>query len=639
MEIKKFEKKITYNSILYILLGTIHNKIIMDPHSFANFDDAVATHYHLKLAADFKSKVMRGNVDIRVRVLQDDCETFLMDCKDLAIETVHLAVTGQALDWTIPHINQLGQCLCVYIPVDYRKRNAEFTVRIFYSTTPKPAGIQWLDANQTAGKRHPFCYTQCEAILARTVVPCQDTPAVKTPYSIEIKCPRELVAVCSGLKSDDPYIEEATGMMVYQYKQTVPIPAYLIAFAIGDLRSAKIGPRSRVYAEPELIEKAVHEFSEETEKYIQAGESITGVEYSWGQYDILVLPSAFPYGGMENPNLTFLSASLLAGDRSLTNVVAHEITHSWAGNFTTNSSWSDFWLNEGFTVYIERLILERVMGSEAYRHLEMLIGYYDLKKTVASFADAPEYTKLVPNLRGVNPDDVFSKIPYEKGSLFLFYLETIVGKTNMMSWLNHYFRDFQFKSISTRDMTRHFCDYFADKNVDLAKIDWGTWLYAPGMPDFDPVPHLDLSLSENCKKLAERWMTDNGSGACDTDLTGFRSKQIMYFLDLLIQSDKINHEALALMNDKYKFSQSGNAEICFRWIQLCLKNGYREVIPQADGFLSRHGRGLYVKTLYKMLADIDHYTASQIYLKNSGYYHSVICNYLNPLLLPGKKYF
>jgi len=437
--------------------------------------------------------------------------------------------------------------------------------------------------------------------------------------------------------NDFPIIED-DGWLTYEYKQTVPIPAYLIAIVCGALARGKIGPRSSVWTEKELLAACVHEFSEETESYLKAGEKITGISYEWGNYDMVVLPSAFPYGGMENPCLTFLSSSLLAGDRSLTNVVAHEITHSWAGNLVTNAKWADFWLNEGFTVYIERMILGEVFQSEKYRHFEALCGYNDLLKTVADFGATHEFTKLLPDLTGVDPDEAFSKIPYEKGSLFLFFLETKVGgKEAMQRWLNSYFKQFRTGSVTVEQMKAHFLSYFGntekvDKSV-LSAIDWDTWLNAPGLPAFDPRSILDKTLSENCDILAKKWRDDGGRGCEATDLQSLKSRQIMYFLDVLLTTAMpMKHDALEKMESLYKLSSSRNVEMAFRWLMLCVKSRYTKIFPDVAHFLSKHGRGLYVKPLYKALHEVDQAVASKIFKDNRHFYHSVIRNAFDGLL-------
>jgi len=428
---------------------------------------------------------------------------------------------------------------------------------------------------------------------------------------------------------------EDDGYLTYGYKQSNPIPAYLIAIVCGSIVKAQVGPRSSVWAEKPLIDACVHEFSQDTEKYIQAGEKVTGVSYDWGTYDMVVLPGAFPYGGMENPNLTFLSSSLLAGDRSLTNVVAHEITHSWSGNYVTNSSWSDFWLNEGFTVYIERMIMGEVNG-EQYRYFEILCGYNDLIKTTKDLmADHSEYTKLLPNLTGVDPDDAFSKIPYEKGSLFLLYLEKIVGGDKAMrSWLKTYFSDFRTRSVNTEEMKQHFLAFFS-KSVDgnkLKTIDWEHWLKGTGMPNFDPNKVVDRSMVLVCETLSKKWIEEEGKTCTSADISSFLSKQTMYFLDLLITSEKkLSDAGLGRLDELYKLSHSKNVEINFRYLMLSLKTGFRGALPVAASFLSRHGRGLYAKPLYRKLKEVDHGFAKEVYNNNKTFYHSVIQNYCRSL--------
>lgn len=384
-----------------------------DVHSHANFADIKATHYDIHIAADFKAHVFRGHVDVQVQRVKQDAKQLVLDVNTLEVSKVEV-VGGQTLAFEVaaPIHAHLGQPL----KIDVSSVAApNFAVRVHYSTTPESSGIQWFEPEQTQGKKHPYVYTQCEAILARTLLPCQDTPEVKCPYSISLTLPAPLVAACSGtFREGENPTKEANGDLTYHYVQKLPIPTYLIAVVAGALKKAAIGPRSSVWTEAEWIDRAVYEFSSDTEAFIQAGEKLTGIPYTWGVYDVVVLPSAFPFGGMENPQLTFLSSSLLAGDRSLTNVVAHEIAHSWAGNWVTNSNWCDFWLNEGFCVYLERLILGEVFKSQEYRFFEMSIGYQDLKKTVADIGETHEYTKLRLNLTGIDPDDAFSKIPYEK---------------------------------------------------------------------------------------------------------------------------------------------------------------------------------------------------------------------------------
>jgi leukotriene-A4 hydrolase len=319
--------------------------------------------------------------------------------------------------------------------------------------------------------------------------------------------------------------------------------------------------------------------------------------------------------------------------------VAHEIAHSWSGNLVTNASWKDFWLNEGFTVYIERMILGELHNSEPYRHFEAMIGYNDLMKTVADFGADSEWTKLQPNMNGIDPDEVFSKIPYEKGSLFLFYLETLVGgKQVMQKWLNKYFNTFKSRSVATEQMKEHFLNYFSSEEHKvspdvLKKIDWDHWLTAPGLPSFDPREVFDKSLAENCLALAKKWREEGGNGATADDLKKFQAKQTMYFLDtLLATAMPMQHDLLHKLDNLYGLSASNNVEILFRWVMLCLKSNDKSIFPVVANFLSKHGRGLYVRPMYRALNEVDHHQAVRVYKDNRSFYHSVIRNMFDPVL-------
>lgn len=541
---------------------------------------------------------------------------------------------GNELQWQIPRTYYIGFCLAITLPHDKNTQGSTVKIRVYYNTTTESGGIQWFEPQQTMGKKYPFVYTQFEAILARTALPCQDTPSVKAPYSIKITVPSPLVVACSGNAVGSNPTQNGD-LLTYHYDQPMPIPAYLIAIVAGALEKGQVGPRSSVWTEKELLDACVHEFSD-TEQFIVAGEKITGVPYEWGTYDMVVLPGAFPYGGMENPQLTFLSRSLIAGDKSLVNVVAHEIAHSWSGNLVTNKNWSDFWLNEGFTVYLERLILGEVRKSEQYRDFESLCGYNDLKKTIAD--ENPDFTKLRPDIRGIDPDEVFSKIPYEKGSLFLRFLETKVGGKEMMcKWLNNYFTTFRQKSVAVIEMKDHFINFFKSNNLVsesvLDSIDWDTWLNGSGFPPFDPNTLLDTSLTLQCYDLANIWKEKDGEGAKESDLH-IPAKQTMFFLDILLTTaTPMKHETLNRLDSIYSLSKSKNVEILFRWIMLNLKSKQTQIFPTASEFLSHHGRGLYVKPLYKTLHEVDLTTAREIYLQNKHFYHSVIRNAFDPLFV------
>jgi len=349
---------------------------------------------------------------------------------DLDTRDLHIAdawVNGEEADFTLGfESGALGKQLSVCLP-EGTAPGDELEVEVRYRTSPASSALQFLGAGQTAGKAHPFMFSQCQAIHARSMLPCQDTPSVKATYSAALRCPEPLRALMSAVPTGSPEAWEPSprgplaaphaGTATFHFEQRVPVPSYLIAVAVGELRGLDISDRCRVWAEPSVVESARHEF-EGTEEFLRTAEEVAG-EYVWGRYDLLVLPPSFPYGGMENPCLTFVTPTLLAGDRSLVNVVAHEIAHSWTGNLVTNGSWEHFWLNEGFTVLLERKIIGRLRGEPA-RQFQASSGFLGLAEAVKLFGEDHNYTRLVPDLSdGADPDDAFSRVPYEKGSYFL----------------------------------------------------------------------------------------------------------------------------------------------------------------------------------------------------------------------------
>jgi leukotriene-A4 hydrolase len=612
----------------------------IDPHSYANYHEALVTFIDIDLTIDFDRKILYGSTELTATVKHDNIGFLLLDTRGLSVENVIDSETNEKLLWTMPrHHKDLGVCLQIPIPKNKQHKDAVFKARVFYNTSCLSGGIQFFDPEQTRGKKYPMVYTQFEAILARTMLPCQDTPAVKAPYSIKVTVEDPLVAACSAIPVGEPVHFEKHGrkFIRYEFLQKIPIPAYLIALVAGALKRDKIGPRSNVYCEEELLQAAKHEFVD-TETYLKAGEKICGFPYVWNTYDILLLPGAFPYGGMENPNLTFISSSLITGDRSLMSVVAHEITHSWAGNLVTNANWKDFWLNEGFTMYIERLILGEVYGED-YRHFHAMLGYGELVKTCSDLADIPEYTKLQPNLEGVDPDDAFSRIPYEKGFLLLLYFESLVGgKDKMIEWIQIYFKDFAYKSVTTEEMKKHFMNHFgASVKQDWDAI-WDHWLNGVGLPNWNPTSYLDQKLNQKCDALTAIWKEKNGEGATSNDLN-WDANQTMVVLDnLLNNAVPMKHDILQKMDDLYHLSTSNNVEVAFRWFMLNLRSNKIDIMPQLEQFLSQHGRGVYVKPLYKQLIEmgkqgtIPAEKPAQLFNKNRAYYHSVIHNYVQPML-------
>ena len=385
---------------------------VHDFHSYSNPADVRVRHIDLELDVLFDQKVLKGAAILTVeRVSQNTQAPLILDSRSLNIEKVETSIDGTSYTpstFTVGSVDKiLGAPLTIQLPGKATR------VRIHYSTDPTASGVQWLEPSQTAGKKDPFVFTQSQAIHARSWIPLQDTPQVRVTYSAHIRTPHHLLAVMSA-ENDSRTPRDGD----YRFRMRQPIPSYLIALAVGDLSFRPLGPRTGVYAEPPVVDKAAKEFSD-TEKMVRATERLYG-PYRWGRYDLLVLPPSFPFGGMENPRLTFATPTILAGDKSLVALVAHELAHSWSGNLVTNATWRDFWLNEGFTVYLERRIQEAVYGR-ARAQMEAALGRRDLEEELAGLEPPDEILHI--DLKGRDPDAGFTEVAYEKGALFLLHLE------------------------------------------------------------------------------------------------------------------------------------------------------------------------------------------------------------------------
>ncbi|MEM7316195.1 MAG: M1 family aminopeptidase/hydrolase, partial [Planctomycetota bacterium] len=439
-------------------------------HSAAKPDDVAIKHLHLNLKADFSTKQLSGSATLTLD-RKSDSTKLRLDMLGLTINSVKDA-GGKLLDYSMePFDSYLGRPL----EIELGEKSAGVSkVVIEYSTRPGAEALQWLSPEQTTGGKHPFLFTQSQAILARTWVPCQDTPAVRITYSAHIEVPKDLMAVMSA---SNPVKKSPNGHYDFEMKQ--PIPSYLLALAIGDLEFKSIGPRSGVYAEPNVIEKAAWELAD-TEAMIEAAEKLYG-PYRWDRYDVIFLPPSFPFGGMENPRLTFATPTILAGDRSLVALIAHELAHSWSGNLVTNATWDDFWLNEGFTVYFEQRIMEAVYGRK-YSEMLAKLALESLKEELQSLTRRDTWLKL--DLRGRNPDDGMTGVAYDKGYLFLRMLEETVGREKWDSFLKEYFTQFSFQSMTTESC------FVKRKNkkqkTTVSKMKQKPLGFGPGRPDNSP---------------------------------------------------------------------------------------------------------------------------------------------------------
>jgi len=566
-----------------------------DPNSYARPDQVVTKHVHLELEVDFDARVLHGHVLLSVERVEPTASTLLLDVSRLQIDSVQDGESGSDLAFEVGSSCINGEKLEISLP----SQGEKFQVKVGYRTTPTSTALQWLQPEQTLAGTHPFLFSQCQAIHCRSLLPCQDTPSVKAPYTASITAPSKLAALMSAIRQGEPQ-PIGGDRSITKWEQKVPVQSYLIAIAVGGLESRQIGPRSHVWAEPGLVDRAAHDFAE-TESFLQTAEALCG-PYVWGTYDILVLPPSFPYGGMENPCLTFATPTLLSGDRSNAGVIAHEIAHSWTGNLVTNTNFEHFWLNEGFTVFTELKIKGRLFGEPA-RHFAALLRWKELEETVEVVRGVDDpFTALVPRLAGCDPDDAFSCVPYVKGSTFLWYLEDSVGGADVFEpFLKSYLEKFAYMSIDSEQFKAYFLEKFGTLE-NVKRIDWDKWFYSPGMP---PVkPDFITSLAEACWELAQAWQAWKPSSQ-PSDLPHnfllFSTDQKIEFLMVLTKGVSLSHETLEVMETMYQLTKCPNTEIEFKWLRLGIKARWENAVTPALDLVTRQGRMKFVRPIYRDL--------------------------------------
>ncbi|HET6152809.1 MAG TPA: M1 family metallopeptidase [Marmoricola sp.] len=577
-----------------------------DPHSCSRPNEVVVKHLSLDLDVDFTTHRLSGHATLDLEHRDPNATQVLLDTWQLDIQRVTDA-DGAEVPFTLgDHDPAFGSALTIEVGTIDR-------VVLHYTTSPEARAVQWLEPEQTASGK-AFLFTQSQPILARTWIPCQDSPAVRITYGATIRVPADLLAVMSA---ENPVELSSEG--TYRFAMPQPVPAYLIALSVGDLEFRELGSRSGVYAEPSVVDAAAYEFAD-TEKMIEAAERLYG-PYRWGRYDILVLPPSFPYGGMENPRLTFATPTILAGDRSLVTLIAHELAHSWSGNLVTNSTWNDIWLNEGFTVYFETRIDEELYGAP-YASMILRLGRNDLDRAVRD--EAPRDTWLELDLAGRDPDEGPTKIPYEKGSLLLRLIESKVGRGRFDEFLRDYFDRFAFESMDTPTFLEHLrTELLEPAGVSAEDLQLEAWVHGPGVPDNAPEFASDAFDRVDVQVAALLTGTDPGS----LETGDWVSQQWVHFIRTL--PVEVGHDVLAAVDGQFGFSTSGNIEIATAWLELAVASGHAFGEPAVDealaGFLTRHGRALYISRVYRQLAATDRgrARAREIYAVARPTYHSV----------------
>jgi leukotriene-A4 hydrolase len=551
-----------------------------DPHSFARPDEAAVDHLKLTLRVDFASRTLSGRASLR---LAPHAGLRLhLDTRDLDIHGITLddGRTQAAFRLGDP-VHFLGRDLAVEITPQTRWVNVD------YSTRPESAALQWLTPEQ-AEAASPSSTASPRRSLARTWIPCQDTPGVRMTYEATVAVPPDLLAVMSA---ENPQAKRADGL--YQFRMPQPIPSYLLALAVGDLEFRAFAGNSGVYAQPAVIERAAWELAD-TPRMIAAAERLYG-PYRWGRYDLLILPASYPFGGMENPRLTFATPTILAGDRSLVALVAHELAHSWSGNLVTNATWNDFWLNEGFTVYFERRIVEALYGLP-FEEMEAALGRESLEQTLAELGrDSPD-TRLHLDMTGRDPDDAVNDIAYEKGALFLHALEQAAGRDRFDRFLRGWFDSHAFRSMDTAGFVAYLDRHLLNDPKLAAKVDARAWIDQPGLPANAP----RIVSAAFAKVDAQAAALAAGTPPGQLATQGWTAQEWLHFLGRLQRP--VPAATMAALDAAFHLTASGNAEILSVWLERSIQSRYEPAYPTLERFLLMVGRRKLVKPLYSELA-------------------------------------
>ncbi len=604
------------------IIATAPVDYVRDIHSYARPEIARVNHVALDLATDFEAKTLTGTAALDITA-EPGATEIILDVRNLDIQSVRDS-RGAPLQFQIGGDDPiLGQSMTVRFPafgVGERRR-----IVIHYATRPDAAALQWLTPAQTAGGDQPYMFSQGQAILTRTWVPTQDSPGIRQTWDARITAPSDLKAVMSAeaVGGGEP---AGPGRTAWRFREPNPVPPYLIAIGVGDVAFQAIDERTGVWTEPSML-AAAHDELIPTAEMVDVAEQLYG-PYRWGRYDILVLPPSFPFGGMENPRLTFATPTIIAGDRSLVSLVAHELAHSWSGNLVTNATWADFWLNEGFTVYFENRIMEAVYGPERALMLKSL-GWGDLQSTLADLP--PADTRLKLDLAGRDPDEGLTDIAYEKGAGFLRTIERIVGRERFDAWLKGYFERNAFRPMTTErflvDIRTHLVT-----TPDLERqLMMDAWIYQPGMPSnwVPPVSGAFVPVDA----AARAFFVDQGPASA-IQWSGWSTQERQRFLawrpdGLQAGADWLTAAQLADLETTLNLRQEGNAEIVFAWLQIAVQHRYQPAVPTLEKFLTTMGRRKFVLPLFTSLwaeGDWGRPIATRLYARARPGYHPVTTN-------------
>ncbi len=583
--------KLTCSALLALILlaacnGNKTTKVVIkqpqviapkDDHTQSNADSVEMQHLDLNIKVDMDAKQISGSATWTINN-REKVKALKLDTYDLTIDSVFVDGSKASFSLDSP-VKYLGSAL--HIPISDNSK----TVLIWYKTGKDASALQWLDPQQTHDKKHPSLYTQSESIHARSWIPCADGPGIRFTYAATVQVPKGLMALMSA---ENPQQLSDSGQ--YRFRMDIPIPAYLMALAVGDIVFRSIDERTGVYAEPGMITKARYEF-EDVGKMVKTAEELYG-PYRWGRYDMIVLPPGFPIGGMENPRLTFCTPTIIAGDRSLVNLIAHELAHSWSGNLVTNATWNDFWLNEGFTNYFERRITEQMMGK-SYADMIWELGYEDMQDDIKTFGPTSRDTWLKADLKGRDPEEGVTNIPYEKGSHFLKLIELNVGREKMDQFLNKYFNEHAFKTITTEAFLQYLdSNLIKDDTALRSRLNINAWVYGPGIPANCPRAGQERFAKVDSQR--DNFLQDTPPAELITK--DWTTHEWLHFLRNMPPA--LSARQMKLLDEEFTLTKSTNSEIADLWFVMAVRAKYEHAYSAMDQFLSSVGRQKFLDPLY-----------------------------------------
>ena len=575
--------------------STPQNEVFDPSHdyfSFTNSDQFVTRHIALDLTVDFELRELRGLVTLNMHRLDATATDIILDTRDLHIDAILVgAGVGDASEAAFEYSQHdpiLGQALKITLPNGLEQQQ-DLVVKIHYKTDPAASALQWLPPELTAGGEYPFMFSQSQSIHARSWVPLQDTPSVRITYEASIHTPKNLLAVMSA---DNNPLTPRSGE--YHFNMPQPIPSYLLAIAVGNIYFAPIGELTGIYTEPEMLDASTFEFAS-TQQMLDTASEIYG-QYQWGRYDLLILPPSFPFGGMENPRLSFITPSVLAGDQSLVSLIAHELAHSWSGNMVSNKTWRDIWLNEGITSYLDSRLMEVLFGEDQANE-ERVISYRDLLQGLEEVK--PPYQALAPTIKLGDPDESQGSLHYKKGQLFLETMEGVFGREVFDPFLTGYFGHFAFQSISSEQ----FLDYLNENLLSahpgkFSREQAEEWIYQPGVPIDARIPHSETL--DEAAKLAGTWAVGE-IAVKNIPIADWSPHALVHFINNL--PIELTEAQLDELDSEFTFSTTRNAEISRAWFIQVAKRRYLPAFEAMEVHLNRYGRTRLIKPVYAALAE------------------------------------